>query len=218
MVLLCANSSTRLHFNHEQKRHLGDFVTPRSYNQRGRTSIWAADNDAFSGFNEDKYRRMLDRIAAASTPPQFVTLPDVVCNHEETLRLWGIWHRPLVWRNLNRAFVLQNGLEKWGWKGVPWDYIEAVFIGGDTAFKLGEFVREIVACAKSFRKWVHMGRVNSVKRMLYAKSIGCDSCDGSAMARFSTDTLIPMVRALDLGLTDTRNLRLMTMLHKFACQ
>jgi hypothetical protein len=42
-------------------RHLvGDFIQPRSRQQLGQTEVWAADNDAFSGFNPDRFRRMLD--------------------------------------------------------------------------------------------------------------------------------------------------------------
>lgn len=38
-------------------------------------------------------------------------------------------------------------------------------------------------------RWTHMGRVNSLRRIRYAKSIGCDSVDGSALAMF-TDTYL----------------------------
>lgn len=50
-----------------------------------------------------------------------------------------------------------------------------------------------------------MGRVNSVKRMLYALRIGCHSCDGSGMARFPSSVLLPMLRALDTELTTTQH-------------
>jgi hypothetical protein len=35
-----------------------------------------------------------------------------------------------------------------------------------------------------------MGRVNSARRLAWAKAIGCDSADGSGYARF-TDTHLP---------------------------
>jgi hypothetical protein len=50
-----------------------------------------------------------------------------------------------------------------------------------TAWKLGEACRVIVAEAKRRGVWVHMGRVNSLKRMRYAESIGCDSADGTVL-------------------------------------
>lgn len=164
---------------------LGDFLVPDGWQRLPTTPVWAADNGAFHGFKEDRFLRLLDRVATHPVPPRFVTLPDVVGSHEGTLRLFGRWHRELADRNLNRAFVLQNGIGNW--KDVPWDYLEAVFIGGDTAFKLGRLVAHLVRLAKFMGKWVHMGRVNSVRRLDYARSIGCDSCDGSGMASFPAE-------------------------------
>ena len=194
MILLVNNAARRVPL---EARHLvGDFKSPRAWLRCSTTPLWAADNDAFSGFNETRYERMLDSFATAEVPPRFVTLPDVVGNYGETVKLWGRWHRNLAGRNLNRAFVMQNGGEPFGHAGIPWDYIEALFIGGDTAFKFSGYVAEMVRYAKLHGKWVHMGRVNSVRRMEYARRIGCDSCDGSGMARFPTSVLFPMINAL----------------------
>ena len=134
----------------------------------------------------------------------FVTVPDVVADHRRTQNLWYEWRDELDARGLRGAFVLQNGIEyAWDYYGpsnaaLPWDDCHALFIGGDTAFKFSRAVREIVQCANLNDKWVHMGRVNSVRRMIYAKNIGCDSCDGSGMARFPDAVLIPMIKALHL--------------------
>jgi hypothetical protein len=181
---------------------MGDFITPVKPRPVGRTPIWAADNGAFTGFDESAFLYMLDAFTEAATPPVFVTMPDVVADHDQTLRLFGRWHRELAWRGLPRAFVLQDGAEKHDdWKCIPWDYIEAVFIGGSTEFKLGQFAAYLVSYAKHMKKWVHMGRVNSIKRLRYAKAIGCDSCDGSGMSRFGNATMLPMInelRQLDL--------------------
>jgi hypothetical protein len=197
MILMISNASTRRGL--PACAPVGDFVMPRSRILSGFTTVWAADNDAFKSFNEDRYIRMLDAIgesvrAGKSPRPTFVTMPDVVANHEKTLHLFGLWHRTLADRNLNRAFVLQDGIKDW--THIPWDYIESVFIGGSTEFKLGEMVRELVSKAKFMNKWVHMGRVNSVKRLDYARSIGCDSCDGSSMARFCNQRVPPMIESL----------------------
>lgn len=66
------------------------------------------------------------------------------------------------------------------------------FIGGSTAWKLGPHARRLVADAKRRGKWVHMGRVNSLKRFRYAAAIGCDSCDGTYL-RFGPDINLPKV-------------------------
>jgi len=54
---------------------------------------WCADNGAWSDFkaerpfDEDTYERFLDWIAAQSTPPTFLVLPDIVAGGERSLAL-----------------------------------------------------------------------------------------------------------------------------------
>ena len=69
----------------------------------------------------------------------------------------------------------KDGLEHYG---LPDDF-DAFFIGGSTAWKLGRQARELAQEAKRLGKWVHMGRVNTLSRIHYAESIGCDSVDGT---------------------------------------
>jgi len=76
------------------------------------------------------------------------------------------------------ALVAQGGLMP---DAVPWDDIDALFIGGTTDWKLGPDVVALVAAAKAHGKWAHMGRVNSWRRYDYARSIGCDSVDGTVL-------------------------------------
>lgn len=194
MILLVASAHSRAGSN----PRLGDFVTPRSYNLTGKTPIWAADNDAFGNFNRDRFLRMLDAIAKAATPPKFVTVPDVVCNHNATMDRWMEWSPEFRSRGIPRALVLQNGIERFPPEyGPPWNCVDALFIGGDNAFKFSGWVRHAVSLANYAGIWVHMGRVNSVKRLDYARRIGCDSVDGSGMSRFSRAVLTPMLRSLN---------------------
>ena len=163
--------------------------------------IWAADNNAFLGWDEPEFVAMLRQIVRRVrlgewTPPKFVTMPDVVANYRETQKRWAYWHRAMAVPEINRGYVLQDGCEDLGHWAVPWDTFEALFIGGSTEFKLGPFARHCVAMARMMGKWVHMGRVNSVRRARYARSIGCHSIDGSGLNRFARVKLIPVVRML----------------------
>ena len=74
------------------------------------------------------------------------------------------------------ALVAQDGLSDLD--QIPFA-IDALFIGGSDAYKLGPAVARLVTQAKAAGLWVHMGRVNSLKRLRYAASIGCDSADGT---------------------------------------
>lgn len=141
---------------------------------------WAADNGAFSGFDESAYRRMLDGIAGLPGC-RFVTAPDVVGDGATTLRLFEAWDATLAACGQPPALVLQDGMKP---ADVPWERLGAVFIGGSSEFKMGDDARAIGAEAKRRGKWLHMGRVNGHQRVRYAKAIGCDSVDGTSMSWF----------------------------------
>ena len=141
---------------------------------------WAADNDAFSEWNQDRYVRMLDTLNGMSGC-LLVTAPDVVGDWEDTFDRFEHWQPELMWRSLPIGYVLQDGQpERW----VPWDRIAAVFIGGSDRFKMGDEARQLAAEAKRRGKWLHMGRVNGHRRVRYAKAIGCDSIDGTSLSWF----------------------------------
>ena len=167
----------------EEYRHpaLGILSSPDRWYRDVDGWSWAADNGAFSGFDELAYREMLDGLAELPSRPKFVTLPDVVGDAHETLMLGADWLPELRRRGLPVGFVAQDGLEV---DTTPWAEIDAVFIGGTSEFKMGDEAREIGREAKRRGKWLHMGRVNGHQRVRYAKAIGCDSVDGTSMSWF----------------------------------
>lgn len=59
------------------------------------------------------------------------------------------------------ALVGQNGCEE---QRLPWDDIDALFVGGDTEWKLGHGAAKVMAQARAHGKWVHVGRVSSWMR------------------------------------------------------
>lgn len=154
-------------------------LTPRIGQRPFVDQPWAADNGRFNApqnYSDDKYLSWL-----ASMPVEtclFATAPDVVGDAAATLQL----SRPMLGRirqlGYRVAFVAQDGIET---TDVPWSEFDCLFIGGTTEFKLGEVAAAYAAQAKGYGKWVHMGRVNSLRRMAYAESIGCDSADGTVL-------------------------------------
>jgi hypothetical protein len=167
--------------------NLGRLVTPRHfcslYEHEGWP--WAADNDCFQGLNPKCYVTMLDALTETPGRCLFVTVPDVVADAHATAGLFEVWWRALARRGLPAALVAQDGLEHLPrWLATAWPRIDALFIGGSTDWKLGPSAEALVADAKSRGKWVHMGRVNSARRIRYAASIGCDSVDGTKWVRW----------------------------------
>lgn len=168
--------------------HLGRLVQPRHYWKIEETEAlgipWAVDNDAFNGgFDARAWDQMLDRLGAIDDPAHclFVATPDVVGDAAETARLFRRWAPGIARRGLPIGFVAQDGLEL---ERVPWFDIAAVFIGGTDDYKLGPDAERLVSEAKSRGRWVHMGRVNSFRRLERARALGCDSVDGSSWARW----------------------------------
>lgn len=180
----------KAHGSLERHAHpnVGRLLSPRDYSRAADTAasglVWAADNDAFNGFHAGRYFAMLD--ALVDLPGcRFVTAPDVVADASATDRLYGMWRLELIDRRLPIGFVAQDGCED-----VPWGEIAAIFIGGSTEWKLSREAAGLVEMAKAHEMWAHMGRVNTYRRLEYAKAIGCDSVDGTQFSMF-TDRWLP---------------------------
>jgi hypothetical protein len=174
MILVHASPTTLAPY---RTPNLGVLCSPRRvYGAEVDGWPWAADNDAYSKWDQGRYRAMLERIRGRRGLI-FVTAPDVVGDSAETLRRFDLWRGDLD--GLPVAFVGQDGLEN-----PPWDSFETLFVGGTTEWKMGAQAARLIREAKDRGKWVHMGRVNSYERTRYAQWLGCDSIDGTQFSWF----------------------------------
>jgi hypothetical protein len=185
---------------------LGAITTPAEGNRIDALPLWCADNSCGPGQGavgghhagrplvpgkgwpgEARWLAWLTRLAPHASRCTFAVAPDVVGDAAATIRR-SLPLLPLI-RDLGypAAFVAQNGQHQ---LPVPWDEFSVLFIGGDDTWKLGAPMRALATAAKTRGKWLHMGRVNSLKRMRYARAIGCDSADGTFI-RFGPDIRLP---------------------------
>lgn len=159
-------------------------LTPRMGQRPPEGQVWAADNGRFASpqdYTDEGYLRWLAAMPAESC--LFATAPDVVGDAAATLDMLGpMWAR-ISGAGYRVAFVAQDGLER---LDVPWENFSTLFLGGTTGWKLSEAAHELAAEAKRRGKWVHMGRVNSLRRMRLAKAMHCDSVDGTFL-KFGPD-------------------------------
>jgi hypothetical protein len=158
---------------------LGMIATPAQGNALPAGVSWCADNGCFGkGYPGDAawLAWLATYTAEERARCAFATAPDVVGDAVATLAR-SAPHLPAI-RQLGypAALVAQDGLEN---LPVPWDSFDALFIGGSTKWKLGAAARALTAEAKARGKHVHMGRVNSRRRLHYADAIGCDTADGT---------------------------------------
>lgn len=176
MMLLLDKSIPAVRKLRAEGYDVGELKNPVGGTRKVHDLPWAADNSGFTGVDIPAWLRMLGTIAGHPNC-LFVVAPDVLEDSPATLAMYARYAPVIRDCGLPVAFVLQDGqLEG----DIPWD-ADALFIGGSTDFKLGMDVQRMVLEAKSRGKWVHMGRVNSLRRMRYAESIGCDSADGTVL-------------------------------------
>jgi hypothetical protein len=174
---------------------VGVMLTPMIGNRLPEGRVWAADTGCFGAphkFTPDGYLTFLSE--RDHTRCLFATIPDVVGDAAATLQRMTDWPDRLRAIGYKPALVAQDGLEA---LPVPWDAFDVLFIGGTTAWKLSDHAVRLIHEAKRLGKWVHVGRVNSLRRLRWCQWAGADSADGT-FAAFGPDVNIPrMQRWLD---------------------
>lgn len=172
---------------------LGAIATPR----QGHTLTvlaagvaWCADNGCFGTRypGDEAWLAWLGVLSEYSPTCAFATAPDVVGDAQATLQRSTPWLPRIRALGYPAALVAQDGLTP---ATTPWADIDALFIGGTTEWKLGPEARTLTTEAKARGLHVHMGRVNTARRYRYAAAIGCDSADGTTLAKFPSS--LPIV-------------------------
>lgn len=202
-MLLLVNGATTTVQRHAAHSQLGRLIQPRSHNSVMELATcgleYGADNDALAGVDPDAllnlWDDLKDAIKRGGRRPRFVTAPDAVevtangprGDWQGTLWLWRCWRPALLRRGLPAAIVAQDGARP---DTIPWDEIDALFIGGSTRWKLSKTAARIARSAKLRGKWVHVGRVNSMGRLARIEAMDADSFDGGQFSMFP-DTYIP---------------------------
>jgi hypothetical protein len=177
--------------------HFGWLKTPANRNSvRAITDAgvpWACDNDCYVRLDRVAYLKMLRRIAG-QPGLLWVTAPDVVADAGATLARFRIWRSALDYYGLPIAFVAQDGQES---RPVPWEAIRCLFVGGSTGWKEGPHAARLIREAHARGKWVHVGRVNTLRRYWWLSSLPVDSIDGTCFSKWP-DKYVPwMLRRFD---------------------
>jgi hypothetical protein len=141
--------------------------------------VWAVDNGAFVKFDACAFVDLLGRLRGVPGC-RFVVAPDVVANARATLERFTTWGPMIRALGFPVALAAQDGLTV---PMVPWSRVDALFIGGSTAWKLSRDVDELLGYAAARGVWRHVGRVNTRRRMRHFWGL-CESVDGSGFSRW----------------------------------
>ncbi|MFC0039542.1 hypothetical protein [Actinomadura rayongensis] len=185
--------STEAIREHIRAGRLGMIATPRQGNLIEDSYLWCADNGVFGNTypGDLEFLRYLTTLRAHAERCLFVVAPDVVADHFAT---WDRSRRMLG--NIRElgfpaALAAQNGMELDNW--YLWDEFDALFIGGDTSWKLGKHAARLAQVARDMGKHVHVGRVNSEQRYVYAaEECRAHSVDGTYLT-YGPDRNLPNV-------------------------
>lgn len=160
-----------------------DFGIFTSYKHRGIASgiksglAWAGDNCAFSdSFNAERFLTWLITMRPYYNTCLFITVPDELGNATKTQELWRIWYDKIS--DWPLAFVCQDGQTP---DSIPIN-CSAVFIGGNTKWKLSQDAIRCIEWGIDNNKHIHIGRVNWWKRYYHFRKLnGSDNftCDGT---------------------------------------
>ena len=204
---------------------LGFLMTPNPGTRRPTPSIWAADNGLFGQqsvtYSDERYLSWLgkqqnrDGCIFANAPDVVIVDPDtgVVVRGDPVATLRRA--RPMLPKirelGYRASLVAQDGLrptpegvvasDETGIERMSWDDFDALFIGGTDNWKLNTECRDLMAEAKARGKWVHVGRVNSEKRMVMAAIAGADSVDGNTIGRGPDKNLPRVMKWLEAATT-----------------
>lgn len=141
----------------------------------------AVDNGCFGDkHDEDKWIRQLEIVPRENC--LFAVAPDVYPDAQASLDRGREWFPILREMGYPVAVVAQDGAERLSF---PWNEFDCLFVGGEQKpsprdeWKLSGAAEQLVHRARAHGKWVHMGRVNGMKRMERARDMGCLSADGT---------------------------------------
>jgi len=162
----------------------GCMTTPDQGNRLPDGALWAADNGKFGkGWPgpEAWYLWLKDTVERYGTKRcLFAVAPDQPFDAAGTLYESRPWLPMIRALGIPAAFAAQDGCEH----GLlpDWDEFDVLFLAGSTEWKVGQVALSLSWEAKARGKRVHMGRVNSRKRLRTAESFGCDTADGTYFA------------------------------------
>lgn len=184
---MATSTTCRRNLHVLRKNGWGLLVTP------DRPEDWgfpvAIDNGAWGCFQRgidwtpERWLPLIERFGADAL---FAVAPDIVCGGNESLARSLEWLPYLLTQTQTVLLAVQNGMTDDDLRPLTGERV-GIFVGGDTAWKESSLpmwgrLAEETGC------YLHVGRVNSARRIRLCAMAGVDSFDGTSASKFSVTT------------------------------
>jgi hypothetical protein len=153
---------------------------------------YALDNGAWSAFTQG---RPFDEVAFAKAlrvmgaGADWSVVPDIVAGGRASLDLSLRWLRRVLDETPVAMLAVQDGMQTADVCGFVGPRV-GLFVGGSTAWKLST-MSDWAILGRERGAWVHVGRVNTARRISACQVAGVTSFDGTSVSRFAK-TLRPL--------------------------
>lgn len=148
---------------------------------------YALDNGAWSAYSQGRpwdEAAFVCALRLMGRGADWSVLPDVVAGGAASLELSLRWMRPVLDECERALLAVQDGMGVGDVRPFLGERV-GLLVGGSTAWKLatmpawGELARQ-VGC------WLHVGRVNTRRRIVLCQTVGATSFDGTSATRFAS--------------------------------
>lgn len=156
---------------------------------------YGLDNGAWTAFqqnapfDEKAFMRAVDKMGENA---DWIVLPDIVAGGMRSLDYSLAWLDRLRGLPTPLLIAVQNGMNEDDVRGFLSPSV-GIFVGGDTEWKEATAVAW-GSLARKRNCYLHVGRVNSARRIAICAAAGASSFDGSSASRFAK-TLPPLDKA-----------------------
>ena len=176
---------------------IGWLIGPGGWRQPPSWMPVALDNGAYGAWekqipwDENAWWKLLEE-AMRCCLPIWAVVPDVVTDREATIASWHKWE-PILrdeFPGLPLAMAVQDGMTP---EDVPAG-VHTVFVGGSPQWKM----RSLPMWTKTFPR-VHVGKVNSKKKLWQCTEHGAVSCDGTGWTQGGEQRLQELADYLEMS-------------------
>lgn len=147
---------------------------------------YALDNGAWTAFQQGRAfddSLFVSALRKMGRSADWTVLPDIVQGGSASLEMSLRWMRQVLDESPRALLAVQDGMALDDVRAIVGGRI-GIFVGGSTEWK-ERTMPEWCELARSRECWAHIGRVNTIRRIVLCGAAGATSFDGTSASRFA---------------------------------